>query len=146
LVRGNTERGEVCEIPGIGPIPVATARALLTDSVLSVIVTKGVEIVGVAHAGRTIRANVRRAVEDRSPRCDVPDCPVDHGLEIDHVTGYAITKDTKLDDLARLCAWHHYLKTHHRYRITGPPAARQWLPPESTERTERAERAPPAAA
>ncbi len=143
LVRGHTEPGEVCEIPGIGPIPVATARALIADSILSVIVTKGVEIVGVAHAGRTIRANVRRAVEERSPCCDVPDCPVRHGLEIDHVTGYAITKDTKLEDLARFCEWHHYLKTHHGYRVIGPPGARQWLPPESAERVERA---PPAAA
>lgn len=83
LVCGHTEAGEVCEIPGIGPIPVARAPDTPADSVLSVIVTKGVEIIGVAHAGRTIRANVRRAVEERSPNCDVPDCPIRHGLEID---------------------------------------------------------------
>jgi uncharacterized protein DUF222 len=34
LVRGRTERGETCEIPGVGPIPVATARALSSDAIL----------------------------------------------------------------------------------------------------------------
>src|SRR5438132_1416613 len=40
-VRGHTEAGEVCEIPEAGPIPVATARALASDSILSAVVTKG---------------------------------------------------------------------------------------------------------
>ena len=49
---GATSRtGEVCDIPGIGPIPVATARALADDGVLKVVVTKGVDVVAVAHAG-----------------------------------------------------------------------------------------------
>jgi hypothetical protein len=141
LVRGRTEAGEVCEIPGLGPIPVATARQLATDSILSVLVTNGVEVVGVAHAGRTVRANVRRALAERSPVCERPDCPVDHDLEIHHITGFAVTGDTRLDDLARLCRFDHYLATHHGYRLTGPPGARRWLPPDAADG-----RAPPHAA
>lgn len=142
LVRGHTRSGERCEIPGLGPIPVATARALATDSILSVLVTKGVDVVGVSHVGRTVRTNVRRALVERSTTCEVPGCRVDRGLEIDHVTGYAVTRDTRLDDLARLCSWHHSLKTHHGYRLLGPPGARRWAGPTAAP----ADRAPPSAA
>lgn len=141
LVRGHTEAGEVCEIPGLGPIPVATARQLATDSILSVLVTDGVEVVGVAHAGRTVRANVRRALGDRAPSCERPGCPVDHDLEIHHLTGFAVTGDTRLDDLARLCGFDHYLATHHGYRLEGPPGDRRWVPPGAVDG-----RAPPRAA
>ena len=51
LVRGHVEDGEVCDIPGVGPIPVATARTLAADGVLKVLVTKGVDVVAVAHGG-----------------------------------------------------------------------------------------------
>jgi hypothetical protein len=51
LIRGSTEAGETCEIPGVGPIPVATARAMAADAILEVLVTKGVDVVAVAHGG-----------------------------------------------------------------------------------------------
>ena len=60
LRRGHIEPGEVCEIPGIGPIPVDVARRLAADSVLSVLVTDGIDVTAVAHAGRTIPAAFRR--------------------------------------------------------------------------------------
>lgn len=44
LVRGATVAGEVCEIPGVGPVPVATARALLPHAVLQALVTRGVDV------------------------------------------------------------------------------------------------------
>jgi hypothetical protein len=50
LVRGHTATGEVCEIAGVGPIPVATARALAIDAYLRVLVTDGTDITAVAHA------------------------------------------------------------------------------------------------
>jgi hypothetical protein len=143
LVRGHAERGEVCEIPGLGPIPVVTARALAADALLSVLVTRGVEVVGVAHTGRTIRANVRRAMEERSRTCEVPGCAVRAGLEVHHVRGYAVTKETKLHDLARVCGWHHYLMTHHGHTLVGTPGAWEWRTPAGRRADDRA---PPAAA
>jgi hypothetical protein len=71
LVRGSCSSGEVCEIPGVGPIPVATARALSADSILSAIVTDGVDVKAVAHLGRTIPAHLRTALwpETRGAWC-----------------------------------------------------------------------------
>jgi hypothetical protein len=130
LVRGHTLDGEHCEIPGVGPIPVSVAHRMATDSILKVIVTKGVEITAVAHAGRTIRAHHRSALEARDPVCIVPGCGVRQGLQIDHREPWAETQRTSLDNTARLCRWHHYQKSHCGYTYRGRPGAWEWIPPD----------------
>ena len=119
LVRGYAEDGEVCEIPGIGPIPVAAARAMASDSILKVLLTRGTDIKAVAHAGRTIPAKLRTALEARDPTCVVQGCDVRHGLEFDHIVAFALGGLTTVENLARLCRWHHYLKTFCDYQLIG---------------------------
>ncbi len=129
LARGHTEAGETCEIPGIGPVPVATARALLGDAVVKLLLTRGVDVVAVVHLGRTVTAHQRSALEQRDPTCVVAGCPVRRHLEIDHVDGWALTRVTTLDRLARLCSWHHHQKTYGGYRLEGGPGAWRWCAP-----------------
>jgi len=136
LVRGHTKPGEVCEIPGIGPIPVEVARDLAGDSILTVLLTDGVDVTAVAHAGRTIPASVRRALIERDPVCVVPGCEVRDGLEIDHVVPFGEGGGTTLANLVRLCHWHHYLKTHQRHRLERRGRQWAWIPP-GTEVTPR---------
>ena len=124
LVRGHVEAGEVCEIPGIGPIPVEVARQLAVDSILSVLVTDGVDIMSVSHAGRSVPAKVRTALLERDPCCVVSGCDVRDGLEIDHVHEFGKGGPTELANLVRLCRWHHYLKTHQRFHLE--PEGDQW--------------------
>jgi Domain of unknown function (DUF222) len=133
LVRGYVEPGEICEIPGIGPIPVDVARRLATDSILSVLVTDGIDVTSVAHAGRTIPAAVRRALIERDPTCVVPGCDTRDGLEIDHVAPFAEGGPTSLANLARLCRWHHYLKTHQRHRLERVGDTWRWRPPDGVD-------------
>ncbi len=130
LVRGHVEGHEVCEVPGVGPIPVATARAWAGDAVLKALVTKGVDVVAVAHAGRSVTAAQRAALEERDPTCVVPGCCVSKGLEIDHVDGWAVTRTTTLDRLARLCSWHHDQKTYFGYRLEGRASDWRLVAPE----------------
>jgi hypothetical protein len=117
LVRGHVEPGEVCDIPGIGPIPVATARAMASDCFLKVLLTDGIDVRSVAHAGRTISAPLRTALEAMYHTCTV--CDERHGLEIDHIVPFAEGGPTTKENLARLCQWHHMLKTIHGYRLVG---------------------------
>jgi hypothetical protein len=135
LVRGHVEPGELCEIPGVGPVPVEVARRLAVDSILSVLVTDGVDVTTVAHAGRTIPEVLRRALVERDPMCVVPGCDTRNDLEIDHIRPFADGGPASLANLARLCHWHHYLKTHHRHLLergevddTDGPAWR-WIAP-----------------
>ena len=130
LVRGRTVGDEQCEIPGVGPIPVSVAQRLANDAYLKVLVTKGVDIVAVAHGGRTIPAHLRTALEARDPKCIVPGCPERRRLHIDHTQPVAAQGMTRLANLARLCRYHHYLKSHLGYRYRGSPGAWEWIPPE----------------
>ncbi len=131
LRRGHTESGEICEIPGIGPIPVEVANRLASDSILSVLVTDGVDVTAVAHAGRTIPASIRRALIERDQVCVVPGCEVRDHLEIDHVEPLGRGGPTRLSNLARLCRWHHYLKTSQHHRLEPCNGGWRWIvPPE----------------
>ena len=133
LVRGHTIPGEVCEIAGIGPIPVATARELARDAFLTAAVIDGFDVTTVVHLGRSATAHQRTALEARGIVCAVPGCGIVHGLEIDHVDGWAITKRTRVEHLDWLCHFHHGQKTHKSYRLEGPPGKRTWHPPDPAE-------------
>jgi len=132
LVRGHLEEGELCEIPGIGPIPVEVARRLAVDSILSVLVTDGIDVTAVAHAGRTIPAALRRALLERDQTCCVPGCDIREALEIDHIHPMAEGGISSLENLVRLCHWHHYLKTHHGHRIERPEGEWRWIRPDDS--------------
>jgi len=134
LASGRAQGDQRCEIPGVGRIPAATARALAGDAIVKTIVTKGSDIHSVVHRGRTIPAHVRTALEIRDPVCVVPDCDVRRGLAIDHYRiRYADGGPARLDNLARLCGWHHHQKTYLGYRLTGGPGAWNWQTPSDLE-------------
>ena len=50
------------QIAGLGPIPVSTARELLGESILKLVITKGVDVVNVVHLGRAPTAAQRVAL------------------------------------------------------------------------------------
>lgn len=126
LERGRVRPGETCRIPGVGPIPISTAQKLAREGSVKVIERDGVYVRRVAHLGRTIPAHVRTALEVRDPTCVVPGCDVRSGLEIDHIVPLAAGGATKLDNLARLCRFHHAQKTYHSWALTGSPGDWRW--------------------
>jgi hypothetical protein len=130
LVRGHAVSGETCEIAGIGPIPVASVKAMLDDAFLAAVITKGQAVATVAHLGRQPTAKQRTALEWRGVRCTVKGCPARQFLEIDHLIEWARTKHTTLDELEWLCPHHHKLKTHHNYQLEPGTGPRQLLPPQ----------------
>ncbi len=130
LVRGKLEPGDICEIPGVGPVSLDEARALLSDAVIDLIVKKGDDIRSVVHYGRNVTAAQRRAIEARDPCCIRPGCGRTQNLQIDHRDGWAITHETSLDELARLCNHDHDLKTHHGHTYRGGPGTWRWHTPD----------------
>ena len=117
LKSGHTEHGELCEIAGVGPIPVATATEYLGEAFLKLLVVDGVDIKTVAHMGRAIPAPLRTAVEERDRVCQVPTCDMTTGLEIDHIKPFSEGGPASLENLVRLCKRHHLQKTHDGYRL-----------------------------
>ena len=125
LERGQTKKGEVCEVPGVGPVTVGWVQGLLPDAVVAALLVEDGEVLRVAHLGRFIPAKVRTALVERDRACVVPGCSVDSDLEIDHIKPVAAGGRSELANLCRLCRFHHYLKTHHGWRIAR--GGRRWL-------------------
>lgn len=127
LRRGWTEAGEICEIAGQGPIPVAVASRLLDDAFLKAVVVDGTDVLTVSHLGRTIPARLRTAVEEVHRECDVEGCHVATNLEIDHNQPVEEFGKTELCNLGRLCLHHHHHKHRHRLRLEGPPGRKRFV-------------------
>jgi hypothetical protein len=130
LCRGRVEGDEVCEIAGLGPIPVEVARKLLGDATLKLVVTKGVDVRNVTNLGRSATVAQQVALWWSSPLCTVDGCSRTHRLETDHRTGWAKTHETRLDDLDRLCAHHHDLKTYQDWALIEGSGRRPMVPPD----------------
>ncbi len=64
----------------------------------------------------------------------VPGCGQERDLEVDHVIGVVRYGPGKLRNLALLCRWHHYLKTHHGYRLKRFGGGWLWEPPNGPPR------------
>jgi hypothetical protein len=122
LRRGEVLDDEVCVIPGVGPVSLTTARALLGDAVLYLAVRDGVDVLSIAHVGRSIPEHLKRALMVRDRRCVVPGCGKAYGLEFHHYrVPYELGGKASAHNLCRVCSVHHDLCTHDGYRIAGGP-------------------------
>ncbi len=127
FTRGVTEPGEVCEIVGIGPVPVSVVRKLAGDAVLKALVTDGTDVRSVSHLGRTIPARLRTGLEELQPECVIAGCHVDRHLEIDHDTPVAEGGRTEIENLNRVCHHHHDLKHAEDLRIVGEGTSKRFV-------------------
>ncbi|MBI2710663.1 MAG: DUF222 domain-containing protein [Actinobacteria bacterium] len=131
LARGHSHPGEICEITGQGPVSVPVVDALLPDAYVAFVVTNGVDVTHVAHAGRFPTTLQRTALQWRDPACTVEGCSCELTLETDHLVGYAQGGATQLFNLGNKCAPHHWRKTTQGYRDgpRRPDGQRPLLPP-----------------
>jgi len=130
LQRGHTHPGETCEAAGVGPLSVSAVREMITGGAfVAAVVTRATDIVGVTHLGRRPTAAQMTALQWRDTQCCAQGCPADGYLEIDHRTGWAQTRQTRLKHLDGLCSHHHHLKTNHGYRLDPGTGKRPMRPP-----------------
>ena len=125
--RGWTQRGEICEIEGLGPVPVGVALRLASDAIMKAVVIDGVDVTRVSHLGRTIPTHLRTAIETRDRCCVIDGCEIDRHLEIDHNVPVAAGGRTELANLGRICHHHHALKTLRDLRRVGPLGCQQLM-------------------
>jgi len=112
LWRGYVEGDELCEISGLGPIPIEVAKTLLGDAVLKLVLTNGIDVLNVTSLTRGPTQAMRYARLWTSPMCAVEGCTKTR-IEHDHRWGaeYKDTRHTRLDELDGLCHHHHDLHT-----------------------------------
>jgi hypothetical protein len=141
LQRGAVEGDEVCEIVGLGPIPVRVARELLGDAVLKLVITKGVDVANVTHLGRSPTVAPQVALWRRSPDCTNLGCARSRRLENDHRDDWARTHQTRVDGLDPLCSHDHDLKTYFGWALMAGTGKRPLVPPDDPRHPKY--RAPP---
>jgi hypothetical protein len=129
LTRGSVEGSEVCQIAGLGPIPVSVARKLLGDAVLKLVITKGVDVANVTHLGRSVTVAQQVALLWRAPECTRSGCTRTHRLENDHREDWVKTKHTRLDETDPLCGHDHDLKTYQGWALVTGTGKRPMVPP-----------------
>ena len=110
LRRGAVAGGEVCEIAGLGPVPVATAKHLLSESVLYLVLTNGSAVGTTVNLKRGPNTAQRVALLATQPNCEISGC-YSPFTEIDHDDPWARRQSTELTNLRRKCTHHHDLKT-----------------------------------
>lgn len=132
LTRGHTVAGETCEVAGLGPVSVDAVKDLMGDAFLAAVITKGRDVVNVAHLGRRPNAHQRTALEATGVTCSNICCNRTVNIQIDHRTPYAANPETRLDNLDPLCTGNggcHDLKTHHGHQLEPGTGRRRLLPP-----------------
>jgi len=118
LLRGRTEPGEVCEIAGVGPIPVEHARRVLPYGLLELVITDGVDVQTVVSTTRYIPKELEIALDERDGRrCKIRGCEHTLGIERHHTLAFAEGQLTTYRILGDLCRDHHHLVTHCGYTI-----------------------------
>jgi hypothetical protein len=128
LRRGQVEPGETCEIRGVGPVPVETARRLLGEAALAIVLKDGVDVKNVTHLRRRTTAHQRTALEFLGVRCDIEGCDSTDFVDIHHVTEWVLTHQTRHDEHEASCRYHHRLK-HKGWKKPPGTGRRPLLPP-----------------
>jgi hypothetical protein len=129
LCRGGVAGDELCEIGGVGPVPVSVARGLLGDAILKLVITNGVDVLNVTHLGRGPTAAQRAALLWTNPTCSVQGCSRAR-VENDHREPWADTQHTRLDELDPLCGFHHDLKTRLGWALVPGKGKRAFVAPD----------------
>jgi hypothetical protein len=130
MQRGKVEGDEVCEIAGLGPVPVDVAKKLLGEAVLKLVLTKGVDVANVTHLGRAPTVAQKSALLWMSPDCTALDCSRAQRLEYDHREEWHKTHHTRIDETDRLCEHCHDLKTYFGWALVEGTGKRPLVPPD----------------
>ena len=141
LRRGAAEGDEICDIAGLGPIPVRVAAGLLGNAVLQLVLTNGVDVANVTHLSRKPTVAQRAALAWTSPGCTVQGC-TGLRIELDHRLDWADTLHTRLDELDPLCQHHHRLKTRENWALVRGVGRRRMVPPDDPDHPASSGRGP----
>ncbi len=129
LRRGHVQGEELCEIAGVGPVPVSVAKEVLGDAIVKLVITNGVDVANVTHLGRGPTTAQKIALLWTNPTCSVHGCDR-RRIEYDHQKPWAQTRHTRLDELDPLCGFHHDLKTRLHWALVPGKGKRAFVAPD----------------
>jgi hypothetical protein len=85
-----------------------TARRLSCDaSLVTVLEDENGQVLNIGRRARTVPASLRRALDVRDKTCRFPGCCESRTVESHHIEHWADGGETSLENLAKLCKFHH---------------------------------------
>jgi hypothetical protein len=109
---------EMCEIPGVGPVPVVVARRALPHGLFELVISDGVDVRTVVSSTRHVPKALKIAIEERDQgRCKIRDCDRTLGIERHHVLPFGPNGITSYEVLGDVCPDHHDLITYKSYAV-----------------------------
>ena len=127
LQRDTVEGDELCEIPGLGPITVSAARALLGESIVKLVITNGVDVRQRHSPGSgTDRSPTSRAAVPTTGlhRRRMSIAPAARSIT---ATTAPRTHHTRVDECDPLCKPHHDLKTYQGWALVEGTGKRRFV-------------------
>src|SRR5436305_44999 len=114
-LRGHLEPGERCELVGVGPIDLPSAKAMLGDALIDIAISDGTDIKALAHAGRHPTVRQWLALYAGGAICSVTGCGRRDRLQADHSPEYEQTHRTSVEQSRLKSPARHHKKTplHH---------------------------------
>ncbi|HUB71551.1 MAG TPA: hypothetical protein VL984_14115 [Acidimicrobiales bacterium] len=132
MLRGHAIDGEVSEVAGFGTVTPKVIYDIMDsgDPALKFIITKGKDVVGVAHYGRRPNAYQKSALDWVHPTCAAEGCGIRADfLQSDHRLDWSKSHITLFDLLDRLCRFHHRLKTNQGWLLVPGRGKRAFVAP-----------------
>lgn len=127
--QGYAKRGQRCEIPGVGPIPVTIAKQMLATAKVRTVPADPTLLPDYSTDRRYYPPWMLAWLEQQYPVCGVKGCDADFHLEIDHVVPKSEGGLTEIPNLWRICWYHHRLKTNEDWTVTGEAHDWDLVPP-----------------
>jgi hypothetical protein len=121
LLDGTVRPGETCEIPGVGPVPVAHARDVLSHGLLQLVITDGVDVQTVVSPTRHVPQALKIAIAVRDRTCKIRGCDRTIGLHRHHTKPFGDTHHTTYAELGNVCDQHHHLVHDRDHTIEDHP-------------------------
>jgi len=131
--QGYATRGQRCEIPGFGPIPVTIAKQLLKTAKVRMVPADPALLPDYSTDRRYYPPWLLAWLEQHYPVCGVKGCDADFHLEIDHVVPKSEGGLTEIPNLWRICWYHHRLKTNEGWKVTGDTHDWDLVPPDGRD-------------
>ena len=140
LRRGSVGDGETCEIPGVGPVPVRTARELFGDAWVDLVISDGVDVTTICRMGRSIPTPLRTAITERDRQLCGSGLRCRQRARVRPLADRLRGRRAPFDgELARVCRLPPLPADPSRFVLSGGPGKWCFDPPSTQSRAEQTE-------